>query len=244
MEKLLILGRGYVGRALQSIDQDEYITQTASRSQGADIQFDFMNEKTWDELPVVDACVWTFPATPLSQVKKFWEHCSEKLGRVSVIGTTGSILVEHEHQVATEASAFDQEQERVQGENYLLSQGASLVHSAGIYGKGRDPRDWVMRGLVGPDDRYVNFIHVVDLCSFLISSLKPEALGHRYIASDGNPKKWSELVSTWVQLYNLVLPAKSKSSKRSSKRIDPTQSIEALGIQLKYQSVNEGLKGI
>ena len=241
MKKLLVLGRGYVGCALESFEQNIYDIQAASRSDGASFVFDLMQKETWENLPSVDATIWTFPAVPLAQVQDFYKALSEKLGRIVIIGTTGSFEVEYSGQVVNEESPINSDQPRVIGENYLLEQGATVVHSAGIYGEGRDPRDWVMRGLVGPEDRYVNFIHVDDLCQFLLAATEPEHAGKRYVASDSNPQKWSELIESWKELYNLVLPSQFKSSTRASKRVDSTKSIESLGVKIKYTSVFEGL---
>ena len=241
MKSILIMGLGYTARAFIPLFQGQYEIQTASRSSDADFQFDYVNPETWNELPTSDIGIITFPLKPFANIEAFSKILKTKFKRVVVIGTTGSIDVEYDNQVVTENSVFDESQERVQSENYLLKSGANLIHSAGIYGEGRDPRNWVMRGLVGPEDRFVNFIHVEDLCRFILAASEAGESGKRYIASDSSPQKWSDLIERWKREYNLVVPAEFKKSQRKSKQIDASESIKSLGVQIKFSSIHEGL---
>ena len=235
--KILILGYGYTAHFLKRALKNQYpqseVLTTSRNKGGPHLNFNLEDEATWSHLPTVDATFWTFPATPLENVKSFFLSQQQSLGKLITLGSTSAFLPKEGEQVYNERSRLDLEQERVQGEEFLRRQGGVTLFSAGIYGPERDPRDWVHRGLVGKSQKLVNMIHVEDLCQFMIQALELGQTGNRYIASDNNPQRWEDVISYWEDkhwVHNVPI----KESTRPSKIISNQNSIEQLNVQIKY----------
>lgn len=234
--KILVLGAGYVGRYLQKLCEQEsphstvYMTR---RSLGLAFQFDLARPETWSCLPDADITFWLFSAEPLVQVRAFYQQNKSRLQNLVVVGTTSTFLIPQSDMLINEKSAIDHNQARAQGEDYLLSQGAKLVHSSGIYGPGRNPLDWIHQGRVGRSENLVNMIHVQDLCRILwLASQKGEP-GTRYIATDGKPQSWDSIIQYWED-QGLVHHVPKRESSRPSKHIDGSWTLNSLGVTLRY----------
>lgn len=214
-----------------------------SRSKPGYLRFDLGDESTWGNLRKAgdfQFTFWVFPAEPLSVVQRFISECGSHLGRILVIGSTGNYVVTDGAEV-TEETAPDITEARVAGEEYLRSLGHIVVRASGLYGRGRDPRSWVERGLVGPSSKLVNFIHVDDLAQILIAAARRGRAGATYLAADGVPMRWDDLIARWQRDFQLQVPGGAPASRRASKRVNPTQTFKELGIVLKYPNVLEGI---
>jgi len=235
--KILILGYGFTAqfleRALKSQHSQCEVLTTSRSKAGPHLVFNLEEESTWSHLPSVDATFWTFPATPLMAVESFYKSQNHKLGKLVTLGSTSSFLLKDKDQAYDEHSRLDLNQERVRGEEFLRRQGGVTLFSAGIYGPGRDPRDWVRRGLVGKSQKFVNMIHVEDLCQFMIQALELGQRGNRYIACDNNPQRWDSVISYW-ESKSWVSHVPVQDSFRPSKKIHNHISIEQLNVQIKY----------
>lgn len=235
--KILILGYGYTAQFLKRALRGQYSqceVLTTSRSKGGPhLFFNLEEESTWSHLPNVDATFWTFPAVPLQAVQSFYESEQQKLGKLVTLGSTSAFLFKGEDQIYDERSRLDLNQERVQGEEFLRRHGGVTLFSAGIYGPGRDPRDWVLRGLVGKSKKFVNMVHVEDLCHFMIQALEHGQKGNRYIASDNNPQRWDAVISYWENKAWLS-DVPHQESTRPSKKICNQTSIDQLNVQINY----------
>lgn len=234
-KQALILGHGYTAKYLAPQFRKNKVVST-SRKGPPFLPFDLMDESTWDSLPEkVDLTFWTFPALPLEKVKRFYELNCNRLGQLIVIGSTSAFVTSQPDQRVDESTPLDLSQERVQGEEFLRSQGAISVYSAGIYGPDRNPLDWVKKAYVGKSSKYVNMIHVKDLCQFLIKASEVGKPGSLYIATDGNPQRWQDVIEIWEQ-KGLVKDVPLKESMRASKKIDNSQSISELKIDLEFEN--------
>jgi hypothetical protein len=240
--KTLILGAGYTGTRLAELlskAPEEKVILT-SRMGLPHIEFDLSRPETWSNLPKADRTFWTFSPEPESKVDEFLKSNAAKLGRLTVIGSTGEFLFEENHQWVDEKSPRDLHQERVRGENLVLESGGVLVCSSGIYGPERNPIDWMRQGRVAATEKYVNLINVVDLCRILLAASERGRAGTIYIASDAEPMTWKSLFSHFgvrsVSGGAQVIPP------RSSKRVSSTQTLKELGITLQFPNVLEGLK--
>ena len=156
------------------------------------------------------------------------------------MGTTSAFLVQQEHQVVREDSAIDPDVERNRAEHELINAGCVCVHSAGIYGPNRSPINWIQDGRVAPSDRYVNFIHVDDLATVLYRAMLFGDPGARYVASDGRPMTWSDIIDKLETLHG-INSHPARAARRSSKRIDPSHTVDALGIEITYPDVIQGI---
>lgn len=235
-KKHLILGTGYVGSFLKNyIKSRESNSQvfSTSRTSKEHLCFDLNDARTWNHLPSVDYCYWTFPTTALSLVKNFYEKKHKDLGQLIVVGSTGSFKVSSPEQIVSEASDLNLHLDRVQGESYLRSQGAILVMASGIYGPGRDPLQWVKDGRVGKNNKLVNMIHVKDLCQFLYNSTLHGEKNNLYIASNNKAHRWLDVINSWEERA-MVSNVPFKDPKSFGKRINCSWSIDQLKINLKF----------
>jgi hypothetical protein len=254
MKRALILGSGYSGKVLHTLLKSlKYDVICTRRSPGdSDVVFDLNRSETWSDLPSVDATFWMFPCEPKDLVEKFLSEKGPSLGRVVCVGTTSSYLVSHEGAVVIETSPIHREEPRVQGELVALRHGAIIVRSAGIYGPARDPRRWVIEGRVSPSPKLVNFIHVEDLAAILVAVSERGRPGSVYLAADGRPQRWDELIAQWCSEFKIVLPeidSKSRPATRGpglrvSKRIDSQGTLSELGVTLLFPDVQSGVRSL
>jgi hypothetical protein len=232
----LILGSGYTGQFLKKyilqINPNEIIKET-SRSNEDKIKFNLEDPKTWDNLPKAQKTFWTFPATPLSHVERFYNQFGKDLGKIIVIGSTSAFSAIKNDEVINEDSKLNLEMNRVAGEEFLRSQGAISVYSSGIYGPQRSPVDWVRKSYVGKSKKRINLIHVEDLSQFLYQASQIGKSSQLYIASNNIYPTWVEVIDFW-ESKNLVKNIPNKDSDRDSKKINSSRSISELKISLKH----------
>ncbi len=253
MKRALILGSGYSGKVLQGLLKDSYdevICTRRSLGDGA-IVFDLSRPETWQSLPPVEATFWMFPCEPKDLVEKFLSEKSPSLGRLVCVGTTSSYRVSEEGETVVENSPVHVEDSRVQGELVAIKYGARIVRSAGIYGPSRDPRRWVIDGRVGPSPKLVNFIHVQDLAAILLASAERGLAGRVYLAADGRPQRWDELIAQWQREFGIA-PISSSNPQasprgpglRTSKRVDSQGTLTELGVTLLFPDVQTGVRSL
>jgi nucleoside-diphosphate-sugar epimerase len=190
------------------------------------LHFDLDLPDTWRAIPARCDCIWTFPAEPLVQVDAFADVLFKDQRRVVVIGTTSSYLPSQEDEVVAESSPLDLNRPRVQGEEHLRSRGAMIVRAAGIYGPGRNPLDWLRRGVPSKGENLVNLIHVEDLADALVAVLDSAPAGEHYCASDGIPRRWND-IAVWARERGYVKEVLF-GAERSSKRISNAKLLAML----------------
>lgn len=231
---LIILGTGYVGRALfREATVSGRLVLAASRMPEARLtgitpeqrlRFDLGHPKTWDAILAQADVAWTVPAVPLQAVVAFGEQVVPRLHRLVVLGTTSAYDGSPQAvrgEPADEAPPVNRAIARVQGEEWLRERyGAILLRVAGIYGPGRNPLDWIHQGRVGYSHRYVNLIHVEDLAAIILCALEDGTPGDTYNASDGTPRRWSEIMDAAAARWGTAkpLPADPTAGKRISNR--------------------------
>lgn len=246
-EKVLILGSGYTGGRLATEARQRGVKEVfeTHRTLSSGLPFSLDHQSTWPALPTVDLSFWTFPPVPADLVSRFLAEKRKYLGKIVVIGSTGSFLPPKEFSgELTETSTLDEKEERVRGERYLLQAGALVVRAAGIYGPDRDPRRWVESGKVGNTPRFVNFIHVEDLVQILWAAADRGKESSEWIAADSQPQRWDELIAIWQKTENLKIPEHSTPSSRASKRLNAAKSLETLGVKLKYPDIFAGIRAL
>ena len=248
MSRFLILGSGYVGSRfsayVRSLLDVHEVFETIRRPEKDRIRFDLADESTWDFLPEVDFTLWTFPAEPRDLVESFFKANVNRLGKLVVIGTTSSFAVPSNPAVVTEDTDVNLEDSRVQGEEFLRNEGAVIVHAAGIYGPERNPLRWVKEGRVGPSSKFVNFIHVEDLVRILYASFERGDRGARYIAADGKPRRWIDLLDQFQKAFSVTSNPGAPISHKPSKLMDASKTLKHLQIQLLYPDVIEGIRSL
>ncbi|MCM8535366.1 MAG: hypothetical protein NE334_05465 [Lentisphaeraceae bacterium] len=189
---ILILGKGYVGKALC----EEFPEATGTRRKVTNPQtpsFDLENEITWKNIPSAETIIWTFPACPVEKVEKFYNEKLLSCKNLIVLASTSRYVVKRQKQRIDENTDIDKTLIRVKGEEYLKSQGATILALAGIYGPNRDPYSWLTKGLIRNPKKMLNLIHlddIVNIIKVLIKNPKPNEI---YNLADGEAKSWQEI---------------------------------------------------
>lgn len=242
IDRLLILGDGYLTSFLERRCQEEQIPHDiSSRSKSGRLRFEMEKRSTWTNISEkYSHSILTF-ALPSSEIAdEFSQQKSPLMGKTLIVSSTGFFDTK-DGDTVNESSPLNLNLERAKAEEFLRQKGAIILHSAGIYGPGRDPRDWVRAGRVGLSPKWVNLVHVEDLVEFCLLSLRKSGPSERYLASDGTPLTWQEIIEKWHKEFSL--PALPKKIDRPSKKVDPSESIRRLGVQLQYKNVFEGVHG-
>lgn len=248
MESLVILGAGYTAHFVLTSPSASSLTVLAT-SRNAErvlknaapqhtLHFDLEDSTTWKLIPRETDLLWCFPATPLDLVKRFAtiHHLSRR--RLVVLGSTSAYDVgssqEYPPPWMDETAPIDLAKPRVQGEEFLRKDcGAVILRSAGIYGPGRNPLDWIRSGRVRPSRKYVNLIHVEDLAGACLAALDRGAPGEVYNVSDGTPHTWQDIAERTHSIVgptHRAIPVPQETGKRISNR----KLTQQLGFTLRH----------
>lgn len=230
----MVVGSGYLGAALAARRPDALHTSRRPDLRSHErrwIVFDTAAPSTWDALRTARAAaaVATLPLRPESASGPVAELLLAVAPRLLVVGSTSAFGDVAE---VDDDTPLDPADERAAAEERLRRGGATVLHAAGIYGPGRNPLDWVRRGLIRDPDRLVNLVHVDDLaraCLFLVDHFVP---GRRCVVSDGTPRGWSEVLA-WAALKGYVSAAPGKAAPATGKRVVP-RTLPALGFTLAH----------
>ncbi len=221
MPSLTILGAGYVGKALLARHPEAVHTHRAPKPDDPTARvFSLEDKQTWEALPLAGRLVlWTFPARPLELVQEFHQtHLRRALG-VIVLGSTSAYRVEGEAGTwVYEEAPLDLTQERVQGEEWLRTQGATVLQLAGIHGPDRLPLNWLRKGLIRNGRKWLNLAHVDDIVAAIEALAMQPQPGARINVADGRPIVWNDLVEVYRQRGELpgdfALPQGAPEGKR------------------------------
>lgn len=233
-KKVTILGRGYVGQALFNDlveAHDVVLTSRQGKSQGEGtlsdpLKFDLEQEETWDRILSADFIVWTFPAATteggVTRALEFYGLLHSKNIPTLVMASTSSYLTPEPDSLVDESCPLDLSQIRVKAEDHLMNEGCFLLVLSGIFGPGRDPAQWLKRGLVKNENQYINLIHIKDIAKIVLAWLHNPLTGLRLNASDGRHRRWHELAAD-MKKYGLIEaelnPFSQCNSSKSSKRV-------------------------
>ena len=218
---VLILGQGYVGTHLL---RDFPHAQSTRRS-----TFELARPETWEQneelFRASQLVIWTFPAAS----NELEEHLATQFfdlhlshARVIIYGTTSAYRVQKKDEWVDETTALDMTQVRTRTEEKLRQKGACIVHLSGIFGPGRLPLNWYLRGLIQSASSYLNLIHVDNIVSITEKMTHLSHIeGQRFNLSNGKPKTHDQIVLELKALKLLpehyALPAIERAdSKRVS----------------------------
>lgn len=233
-ETVVMLGSGYLARFMCSLTTNYRCVLHTSRNpdshltwlpQKQRLRFDLADSSTWSNIPLDADLLWSFPAAPLASVQEFASRIRPS-GRLVVVGSTSAYDVggarEYPPPWIDESAPIDFGKPRVQGEEFLRTKcGAIILRTAGIYGPGRNPYDWIKSGRVLLSVKYVNLIHVEDLAAVCATALKCARPGDVYNVSDGIPRTWADIGRT-LHGHGLVEPAGGQK-QASGKRINTSK---------------------
>jgi nucleoside-diphosphate-sugar epimerase len=235
---VLILGAGYTGQALiPLLEQSGYHPVATRRGSGSlrsrdegtqTLRFDLSREESWDGIPECWGCAWLFPADPPDAADTFGGLLLSRTDRLVVIGTTSSYHQTREDELLTEEARLDRTLSRVEGEERLRARGANILRSAGIYGSGRNPLDWLRRGMIPAGEKYLNLVHVLDLASTIITALESNVRGRQYIVTDGTPRQWKE-IAAWAMSRGYIQNIRYGGGvQQSSRRLSNKRLLDEL----------------
>ncbi|XP_035679696.1 uncharacterized protein LOC118418013 isoform X1 [Branchiostoma floridae] len=255
LQKVLVVGAGFVGSSLATSLRSEgvqvYCTRRQEGGEGT-VQFVLEEEETWGNLPrEVDGVVWTLPARPFSQVRRFYDTYLQSIldskKPVIVYGTTGRYQVEEEHQWVDEKTKYGQTASgREEGEDFLQEKGATVLVLAGIWGESktgetRSLKSWIEKGYhVNSINKFLNLAHVDDIVMATQEVLnRSEFRGQVINVCDGQPMLWRDIVLG----FGLELPPMTQDrgspgiSQRPSKRVSNSLLQSIMGKDYKFQVV-------
>lgn len=228
---LTILGAGYVGSALWRRFPAASVTRR--RPVAGALRFDLADEASWHDSPCADRhVVWTFPAEPLARVQAFHEAALGSAASLIVLGSTSAYRVDDETAAPwlDEDAPLDIDAPRVEGEEWLRAQGATVLRLAGLFGPGREPEGWLRRGRIGDGAKLVNLIHVEDVVETIAALLDRPRPGASLNVANGEPLSWRELAGRLQRRG--ALPADWRLAESTSgiygKRIDNRRLRELL----------------
>lgn len=253
-DPLIILGGGFTGKMIYrqglGLGRPIYITSRNPKlhlhsfPEKSRIWFDLEIEKSWENLPKKADIIWTFPPCPLEKVKGFISKKESVFHRAVVIGSTSVYQFEPSIEPVnidenTSVNGFDS---RVEGEKFLQkSLGAVVLRSAGIYGPGRNPLNWIRTGRLKNFSKPLNLIHVEDLASICLIALEKGIPAETYNISDGSPTQISELITLAGKRWNIPKPTYSKDDLRPKKMISNQKMILHFNYKLKYPVLYDAL---
>ena len=210
----LVLGAGYVGQYLVQCLDDAVGTRRNKKK--AEVHFDLNLPDTWENLPIADNVVITFPCTDLEMLQDFYDAYLCLVPNVIVYGSTSRYIIESEDQVVDEDTTFDNEIPRVQGEEFLFEEGANLLVLAGIFGYGRLPKHWLKKGLIKNGKKTLNLIHLEDIVAITKRLIETPQTELRLNLCNGEKLLWSEIAK--IEGYDLPEAPLDKPNKSISNK--------------------------
>lgn len=159
---------------------------------------------------------------------------------LSIVGTTGSFLVENINQEIDENSKVDKKHDRFAVEEFLRSKAGRVIFSSGIYGPGKSPVNWLRKSRVKNSPSYVNLVHVEDLAQCIVHAHLFGEKSKNYIATNNKPEKWSDLIDRWREHFDFPEPEMTSNIKENSKKVYAKQ-LKSLMISLKHPNLDESI---
>jgi len=192
--------------------------------------------------------VVSFPPDPLSDEAA--AALASKSARVVYISST-SVYGRKAGDIDESTAVDDQAphaKARLDAERIWQSMGASVIRSAGIYGRGNGLHHRLMSGsyrLPGDGSNYVSRIHVDDLSSMIMRLLESDCKSEVYLSGDERPSTHLELVEWLVAMLGVPFPESvplesCHYTQQGNRRIDATKIRADLKFQLEYPTYMEG----
>ncbi|KAL6250765.1 hypothetical protein RBB50_003068 [Rhinocladiella similis] len=225
---LLVLGAGWTWQFLQPLLEEADITHAATTTTGRQgtIQFKFDRETAhldqFKKLPTARYVLVTFPLRGLGLPSKLLKLYSETHPPSSdseeerhvqtkwiLLGSTGIYTLPDWND---SSSPVDTDNERCVAENELIDLGGCVLNLSGLYGGGRDPRNWVGRVAQTKDalskKGALHLIHGRDVARGIIALMKTDMdtsngaidehdgklFGRRWIVTDCLVYDWWSLI--------------------------------------------------
>jgi len=192
------------------------------------------------------------------------ENCPRKVVYIStsgVYGDCGGDVVTEETPLNPQTSRA---QRRASAESQLQEQAQQLgfelviLRVTGIYGPGRLPVARVMQGhsvLTPEEASFTNRIHSLDLVQICLAAMERGEDGDIYNVCDGQESTMTEYFTAVADMHDLPRPkqiSRAEAEKemnplmlsylRESRRMSNRKLLDKLGIELRYPTLEAGLK--
>ena len=190
--KITVLGAGYVGSRFV----EKYSCANSYRSQPANdasFYFDLNDRESWQNIAETDAVLLTFAIKDLALIQDFYEHSLKSIDKVYVYASTSCYQVNYNEETVTEKSELVLSTARVECEEWLRQQGATVLTLSGIFGPNRMPENWLKKGLIKNANKTLNLIHVDDIVDLTYRLMQSDLKGERINLSSGEKIYWYQL---------------------------------------------------
>lgn len=221
---LLVLGAGWTYQFLQPLLSHHKISHAATTTTGHNDTIPFRFDADSDDvtqyhsLPNADYILITFPlkgrgpsAKLLSMYQKTHSHSTDPAPQPSrergprwiQLGSTGIFTSQDWND---ESSPIDTANERGIAESELIELGGVVLNLAGLYGGGREPRNWIARVAKTKEQLAskgaLHLVHGVDVARAIVGVVsngdKDAIFGRRWIIADGMSYDWWALTWEWM----------------------------------------------
>ncbi len=201
----LILGAGYVGRALLDAHPGAIGTHRKGKPlRPCERVLNLEDPATWVNIAAAQHdVVWTFPAAPIDRVREFYERHLKAARSLIVLGSTSAYRTGAPDQTIDENSPVDTDQPRVQGEEWLKQHGAVILRLAGIFGPDRTPLNWLKKGLIKNGRKRLNLIHLDDILAAVEAITIHGLRGITLNGANGESPTWNEIVARYQKAGEL-----------------------------------------
>ncbi|WDE97034.1 hypothetical protein PQO03_03565 [Lentisphaera profundi] len=197
----LILGNGYCGSRIFTKSKNSAITSRTPKNEHM-IHFELSDKSTWKNLPHAHTVIWTFSCKGLSEELEFYQYLKTISKQVIIYSTTSVYKHSVDQEIITESTALDFDKVRLRAEEKIRLLGANIFTLCGIFGPQRDPKNWLLKGLIKSPDKVVNLIHIDDIIELTFLLAKKNFSSCRINLCTGKNDEWQDL----AKHYNYEFP--------------------------------------
>lgn len=209
---VLVLGAGWTSTFLLPLLGHENLTHAATSTSGrpGTLPFRYDPDTTTADalaaLPPATTILITFPLRGPAQSSHLTglyaaAHPGAPAAQWVQLGTTG-VFTAAGWNAAEDTAPDVAGHERAQAEDDLLRcGGGAVLHLAGLYGAGRDPRNWLVRVARSKDavraKGALHLVHGRDVARAVVAMHRAFTPGRRWIVTDGRVYDWWDLMQSW-----------------------------------------------
>lgn len=200
MYDYLILGNGYCGsRLIKKIKNGRITSRSPELSE--QIYFDLNDKDSWSNLPEAKIVIWTFACKNQENEFRFYQNLLKKSQQIIIYSTSSVYKHEFDNQVITESTPLKLDNPRLIAEERLRKLGANIFTLSGIFGPQRDPKNWLLKGLIKNPQKTVNLIHVDDIITLTLELADLSLSSCRINLCSGTSDSWAKLAEHYAYRF-------------------------------------------
>lgn len=194
--KITVLGAGYVGSHFVEKYDCAYSYRSNQLSEES-FFFDLNDRSSWQNIPDTDVILLTFAIKDLALLQDFYHDRLKYIDKVYIYASTSCYQVKFNEELISEESDLVINSPRVECEEWLRQQGATVVTLSGIFGPNRMPENWLKKGLIKNANKTLNLIHVDDIVELTYQFIQCDLKGERINLSNGEKIYWYQLAEQY-----------------------------------------------